>query len=443
MPNRSETTCRGSTATSPNPTGRRPRGPEHFASETSAADFPGLPEGDSHLEIRDLVKLIGRKFRMSQPLIKHFILLLNWSRPQDWQPGAQPIVWLSVRETAYQLGISPSQVRRNEATLHSMGALAWRDSPNHRRYGARDATGAITEAWGVNLAPAAGLLPELRRLAREHDVDRARWKYLRTRIAACRANILSAVSTALKDGSLSDLEAQAWRNLVIEAVGSIRPHTPVTALERRLRELDHLDAALQDDLAGDANTASEAVDNCPEDTANACQGTHERRPPLDYTTKLSGDLITTVAGEVGREGERVAESDPSDMLAAPDLDDIPIGDFVAIMPPILRLRLPHPRYDWPDIVEAAYAAAGELGISQHAWGEACGELGAERAAVALTILAAKHERGLVRTPGAYLRGMTKKSVAGELHLRNSIFGLRHEKHGSPGQNATDGRGRGA
>ena len=287
MPNRTEDTAAGSAAPSPNPTGRRPRGPRHFTSENTAADFPGLPADDSHLEIRDLLKQLGRKSGMSQPLIKHFILLLEWSRPQDWQPGAQPIVWLSVRETAFELGISPSQVRRNEATLHSMGALAWRDSPNHRRYGARDATRAITEAWGVNLAPAAGLLPELRRLARDHDVDRARWKYLRTRIAACRANILSAVSTALKHASLDDTEAQAWRNLVIEAVGSIRPHTPVPALERRLRELDHLDAALQEDLAGDANTASEAVYNRAEATEDACQGTRFRRPPLDDTTKSS------------------------------------------------------------------------------------------------------------------------------------------------------------
>ncbi len=52
---------------------------------------------------------------MSEALVKHFILLLNWSRPQDWRPGAQPIVWLSVRETAHKLGISTSQVRRNEA----------------------------------------------------------------------------------------------------------------------------------------------------------------------------------------------------------------------------------------------------------------------------------------------------------------------------------------
>ena len=68
--------------------------------------FRGLPEGESHLELEELLEQLGRKSGMSRALIKHFVLLLEWSRPQDWRTGAQPIVWLSVKETAYRLGIS-------------------------------------------------------------------------------------------------------------------------------------------------------------------------------------------------------------------------------------------------------------------------------------------------------------------------------------------------
>ena len=441
MPNRTENTSARSASPSRNPTGRRPRGPEHFSSEATAAHFPGLPEGESHREIKDLLEQLGRRSGMSEPLIKHLILLLNWSRPQDWQPGAQPIVWLSVKETAHKLGISTSQVRRNEATLHEKGAIAWKDSPNHRRFGYRDATGTITEAWGVNLAPAAALLPELRRLAQDYDDDRARWKFLRTRISACRANILSAIATALKNRTLDEREARAWRNLVAEAEGHIKTGTPLSALERRLRELDHLDAALQAELASNPDTPAEPVDNPVSDNVDACQGTHPRRPPLDDTTNESGFEKTTVAGEADREGDGVAKPDPCDVLRGDGPDDIPIREFLAIIPPIVRLRLPYPQYGWPDIVEAAYGAAGELGISNHAWAEACGELGRERAAVAVTIVAAKAERGLVRKPGGYLVGMTRKNVAGALRLRNSIFGLRHEKHAGAGADATAGQGR--
>ncbi|MDE0334496.1 MAG: hypothetical protein OXI64_06015 [Defluviicoccus sp.] len=299
MPNHRDPNHDGPLSASRNPTGRRPRGPQHFASETAAAEFPGLLEGESHLEIKDLLERLGPKSGMSQPLIKHFVLLLEWTRPQDWTAGAQPIVWLSVSQTAAALGISTSQVRRNEKTLHRLGALSWNDSPNHRRYGSRDFTGAIVQAFGINLAPAASLLPDLRRLARDYEDDRARWRFLRHRIAACRGNILAAVTTAQQSGSLRDEEARAWRNLVAEAVGRITPHTPHYALERRLRELDHLDAALQAELAGEAEGASEQPHMHAMDTEDACPGTHARKPPLDYTTTESSGSSSTVSAATG------------------------------------------------------------------------------------------------------------------------------------------------
>ena len=59
-----------------------------------------------------------------------------------------PIVWLSVAETAFRLSISTSQVRRNEAAMHRLGAIAWKDSPNHRRHG------ELTMAGKTSLADA-------------------------------------------------------------------------------------------------------------------------------------------------------------------------------------------------------------------------------------------------------------------------------------------------
>ena len=144
-------------------------------------------------------------------------------------------------------------------------------------------------AYGVNLAPAAALLPKLRRLARDNEDDRARWKFLRTRIAACRANLLSAVSTALKNGALDHTEVRAWQNLVAEAIGSIRPHTPLSALERRLRELDHLDAALQGDLADDVDDTTKDGESLDLDTAEA-EGSSPRSsgPPSRSTATAPG-----------------------------------------------------------------------------------------------------------------------------------------------------------
>ena len=233
MPNRTRTPS-SDHPSSPNPTGRRPRGPAHFASEQAAAAFHGLPEGDSHHEIGDLLDAVGTRAGWSPALVDHFQLLLEWTRPVDWLPGAQPIVWLSVAETAWQLGISPSQVRRNEAAMHCLGAIAWKDSPNHRRYGTRNQAGAIEEAWGVNLAPAAALIPDLRKLHERRVEDRSRHRHLRHAVAGARGRLTAALDTAFAAGRLDATSAEAWRRQVAEAAPDAQNRFHLDDLERRV-----------------------------------------------------------------------------------------------------------------------------------------------------------------------------------------------------------------
>ena len=459
MPNRTRTPS-SDHPSSPNPTGRRPRGPAHFASEQAAAAFHGLPEGDSHHEIGDLLDAVGTRAGWSPALVDHFQLLLEWTRPVDWLPGARPIVWLSVAETAWQLGISPSQVRRNEAAMHRLGAIAWKDSPNHRRYGTRNDAGEIADAWGINLAPAAALVPELRKLLERRSENRARQRNLRHAVAGARGRLTAAIDTAFAAGYLDATSAEAWHRQIAEAAPDARDRFHLDDLERRLHRLDHLDMVLQEELAGRAQPAEappngdsnipphaaenpeEPVEMRAEPSADACQGTHPCLPPLDYTT-TDLSLRKTVDTASGRKEERVAESGPP---AAPPLPTaqptrIPVEAFWEILPDRIRDWLHEPRSDWPDIVDAARQAAASLGISENAWIEACEALGRRNAAVAVSIIAIKHDQGLIHSPGGYLRGMTEKGEAGELDLRATVFGLRDKKRRSalPG---TPQRGRG-
>ena len=459
MPNRSRTSPDDRVA-SPNPTGRRPRGPDHFASEHAAAAFDGLPEGTSHLELKDLLETVGAKAGWSAALVDHFVLLLEWTRPVDWMPGAQPIVWLSVAETAHELCVSPSQVRRNEAAMHRLGAISWKDSPNHRRYGTRNQAGVIVEAWGVNLAPAAALLPELRNLLERRTEDRARHRHLRHAVAGARGRIAAAIDTAFDAGCLDATAAEAWHRQIREAAPSALHGLALQDLEHRLNRLGYLDTVLQQDLSaqdrpaenapdpgsGDAvdpeKSPEEPVEMRAEASAHACHGTHPRLPPLDYTTTDSS-LRKTVDEGSGREGGRVAESASPGPPPAPTGRParIPVEAFWEILPERIRVWLHEPRPDWPDIVDAAQQAAGVLGISDSAWTKACAALGRRDAAVAVSIIAIKHDQGLIHSPGGYLRGMTEKGQAGELDLRATIFGLQDKKRRPPSSRAPR-RGRG-
>ncbi|WP_292635581.1 replication initiation protein RepC, partial [Mesorhizobium sp.] len=49
--------------------------------------------------------------------------------------------------------------------------------------------------------------------------------------------------------------------------------------------------------------------------------------------------------------------------------------------------------------------------------------GEQQAAVAIAVTLQKYDRQEVKSPGGYLRAMTDRATAGELHLARSIFGL--------------------
>lgn len=53
--------------------------------------------------------------------------------------------------------------------MHELGAISWKDSANHTRFGERDEDGNIVFAFGVDLSPSAALLPHLREAAAELD----------------------------------------------------------------------------------------------------------------------------------------------------------------------------------------------------------------------------------------------------------------------------------
>ena len=442
MANPTQTRPDRSNSTSPNPSGRRPRRPEHLASEDAAAAFAGLPEGDTHKEIGDLLDDVGDELGWPAKLVNHFKFLLKRTRSQDWLPGAHPIVWLSVRETAIELGISKSQVRRNEKKMHELGAIAWKDSGNHRRFGYRDRAGNIVRAFGIDLSPAGALLPLLRETVAAGT--KVRRKNARLDVKSAIRSILAIVTTAREDGRLPETAAEAWQRLVLEATHG-HDSAQLPTLTAQLRRLQAIDTELRKDLDAipghgetdggcSRDSAAQPVDNSRLDRnldATASQNESPSfqfvKPPYDYPTTEPVCENITVARDAGRKGKTGSETRPDAAAYHYTGDDtvggVPVPAFLAILPDPIRERVP-PRGDiWPAIVDAAAEIAAEIGVSRHAWGEACLDLGRERAAVALTIVAIKHERGIVRSPGGYFRQMTRRHATGELHLRPSVFGL--------------------
>ena len=164
-------------------------------------------------------------------------------------------------------------------------------------------------------------------------------------------------------------------------------------------------------------------------------------PPLYYHTKDSlYEKIPVARG--GRKGEagsgglaslgrapgtaaaRSPDIEPAGEAADPPPVKVSFDALLTLVPARMRAWLPpRRRISWPALVDAAAAHAAELGISQHAWAEACHMLGRQAATMAVIVISAKHERDLIAAPGGYLRAMTGRAAAGELYLAHSIYGL--------------------
>ena len=99
-------------------------------------------------------------------------------------------------------------------------------------------------------------------------------------------------------------------------------------------------------------------------------------------------------------------------------------DELMLLAPRLRTYLKTATPAWPDIVDAADWLRGELGVSKSLWGEACGTMGREQAAIAIAIVSAKPAEHFRSTPGGYFHGMVTKAKAGELNLSRTVWGLR-------------------
>ena len=459
---------------SPNPSGTRRWSARHWRALELADAFDGLPEGEDRFSVVRLLDRVGHECGWNRTLIRHLSLLIEYTRPQDWTAGHNPIVWLSQRETAHRLGLSPSQAHRNEDHLFHHEAIAYRDSSNYRRFGRRNGDGHIVEAYGLDLSPVALWIPRLTVLSETIESRRGEWRRLRRLVAAARRRIDAALVSARAEDTLSaaagelvqdELETLASRDreaMTVEPKQEI--HADLERLEARLRSVvegtEYPAPAPADAPESIHEPVDEPVDETPKTVATAteydCQGKHKCLPPYDYNTNDSSRKETPVAEGPRKDGVVEAAAArapqpapapaadpppraPSDTETAPHrrAPRVSYDTVLAVVPPAIAVRLPAGRRpSWPELTDAVAAAAGAMGISQHAWGAACRTLGRRGATIAGIVIAARHAEGRIASPGGYLRAMTDRGARGELRLAASVHGLLQDRKGTPAMTPT-------
>jgi replication initiation protein RepC len=389
--------------------------PGQVAATAAAERFGGLPPGVSRGRILAIFKRAASALGIPPRLRDAIDVLMAFSQDQDWQAGQRPIVWPSNALLQDQLGLCRRQVQYLIRGLIDLRLIAPMDSPTGRRWGRRNPkSGVIVEAYGFDLSPLAERYEELLAAAEQNQAERERRGRLRRRLTVAVKAIRQIVETALDHGVTGRDWLQWLREaeaLVVQANDALLPdlEASVAGLERQRQEGE---AALQAVFAVD-----EMKDIAPSG-ALCCT-------PITTTNQLPADQSATCKADPKQSTDPKGATSIINKPAAPaslELEEHKISPwFILKVSPALKPYIVSVKPTWAHIVDAADWVRGDLGISRHAWIEACMTMGRYNAAVAIAVIAAKANE--IRSAGGYLRAMTERARQGSLHLGKSVYGL--------------------
>ncbi|WP_299616187.1 plasmid replication protein RepC [uncultured Tateyamaria sp.] len=338
--------------------------------------------------------------------------LVAFTQPQDWEAGRRPIVWASNAFLMERTGFSLSTLKRHARRLVEVGVVTFRDSPNGKRWGRRDADGVIVEAYGFDLAPLSARVSEFEALAVALAEERALCQRLKRQITIARRSIRARLEAVQEGRGLRGLW-DAFDALLARLPGPRAGSEVLEALVSRFMALL-------------ARVEKMCIENIQIENM-APRGVNSD-PHIPITKQLHSVTCNSSeseeGGTVAPEQERVVPVDGAKTGSNK-------GGVCVDLPVILQACPEFATWgrnlggyirDWHDFVRVAGELRPMIGVSEPAWALAQAQMGRPVAAAAFALVFEKVHTGEVTSPGGYLRGMAEKAGAGELHLERSFFG---------------------
>lgn len=375
------------------------------------------------------VKRVGAHIGLKAADMMLLDTLGAFTQPQDWEQGQRPIVWASNAFLMEQTGFSLSALKRHARRLAEAGVIAFKDSPNGKRWGHRDTRGRIIEAYGFDLAPLSARAEEFENLHQELQAERRLCQQLKRQIMICRRMIRARLETA-KTGA----QKGTWTGFctLFEKLLAQLPKRKVASeqLERLLAWFQDLHSRVE--VAYHQVASEDNLGISPETKTNnrtqMAPKVAKNEPDIQTTKQLNS--VTCSLSVLGKPGSLPANTTPKVDQTANALKakkksaylDVPM--IVQACPEFATWarNIGSQLISWTD----AHSVAGQLrpmiGISEQAWNDAQGQLGPQVATAALALVFDKHCSGEVSSPNGYLRGIVKKAGAGALHLDRSFYG---------------------
>lgn len=360
----------------------------------------------------------ARVLGVPKPIVEFVLYLASRTKAVDWQEDGKPLAHPSNRDLEVELLVGRSRIKTLIRQAAEWGLLVCADSPTGRRYARRDqVTGHIAYGYGFDLSPLSRRHDEFQAAIAAQQEREREGARLRRHIMVQRNAILSLAECADAEGVTCSM-LTAFAN---EAAGLGRMRgddwnpTRLSPLAARLDELLELTQQRLSVLL--------PVESDP-------TGGPKVAPITTTNPSTSAYASTDAEGRSASSAQEMSRSSIALPTAfSSSFKDCPLRGFQASpalilqIAPAFRDLCPSSRPTQAQIVDAAGMVAGNLGISHHAWGQACHVLGRYAAAVTVAIIAAKRDQGQVGSPGGYLRKITANHQAGDLHLDKTLFGL--------------------
>lgn len=365
--------------------------------------------------------------------------LFSFTRPIDWEPGSSPIVWPSSALMRESLGIGITQAKMLTRALIEAGLIRMKESSNGKRYGRRDESGRILEAFGFDLSPLAQRHEEFVAMTARGQEDRRRQKFLRRKASILRRGVQQIRLSFEVAGECMPPLCQSITHRLEGLMRAISKAEDTSALDQLVSQMErlHVDAlaVLQEASKPKGAVPDESISTHVDTSVCNDRLGSKIRPHItstesnlylerDYVKKegvmRKADHDISVTTKKASEPCVVREEKAKKRLFLEGASLHPAK--LLEVAPRLKTYIKKDRPSWPDIVEAADWLRHELQVPQHGWSEACLAMGREGAAVSVALISTKSSSQIRVAPGAYLYGMIKAAKSGTLNLERSFWG---------------------
>lgn len=383
------------------PFGQRPITADQLTAQAMAQGPADVPHFDKWELFRELC-VARHAYRLTDRDLTVLNALLSFHKDRALSDNANLIVFPSNRALGERAhGMAESTLRRHLAALVNAGVIARHDSPNGKRYAAKDAAGDVTRAFGFNLRALLVKATEISHHASEARAASERYRRLREE---CSVALRDAVK--LTEYGMAESPKSAWRELFTRAADcqrTIRRKLAYESLELLFTEISELLKDVQGELG--MRKVNKTRKMSGKDSQNERHYQSSNKDSYDFEPALKQGGGGAVEDE--HNAERPTEPVQKDEEGrAPKL---PLGLVLKSCPDILDYAQGGIS-DWYDMVATAHFIRGMMGISPDAWENAQRAMGPENAAVVLACMLQKVSD--IHSPGGYLRALTNKSIDG-------------------------------